>query len=398
MGLVLIFSGSCAAAEPLLENDTIAGVVDIVIDPSPTPEATEEPAPEADTDPAASWEAYLSIENGVALRHPAGWVIQEEPFLALATEPDLLVSTAGQTTGALLSIVPAPQDIQLAEDLSEALSQFLEQQDAFQVLIPPQPLEWGGQDATFARGVGVDEEGLEFVVLFGLVRNRGATLFLSGVTPDHLRYERDLREIMESVIVSQAETSRALPVEEDDILTVLLNNNDVDEISSSETQVSAGPTTYQDVIGRFQLRLPGAWQVDDDDQDAILFASSLNLINTNELDSGAVIWAFPQTYPAEQIAVDDNVVAVELLSQFIANFGIYDGLEVILPPTQTTIGPYAAATAQYDATFQSFPILVDYYAVLNEGEAIFFVNLVAAESVNEQKPIADQLVESVRFN
>ncbi|MEM7798060.1 MAG: hypothetical protein AAF633_02620 [Chloroflexota bacterium] len=341
--------------------------------------------------------AYLSIEHGVALRHPASWVIQEEPFLALATSEALLISTAGQTSGALLSIVPAPPDIQLAEDLNEALSQFLDQQDAFQVVFPPQTLTWSGQEAVIARGVGVDEEGLEFVVLFGLVRNQGSTLFLSGVTPDHIRYEGALRDIMESIIVSQSGSGGAVPLPEEELIQLLLNSEAADGVSPAELPPSV-PTTYRDGSGRFQLRLPAGWRVDDGDPNAILLSSQDKLIASNELDTGAVVWIFPQTIDVGALGVPADTAAVELLSEFVNNFGIYDTTpEPVLLPAGTTIAQLPAATAQYDAAFQSFPVLVDYYAVLDGDQVLFFVSLIASGSVSDEKPVTDQLIESVIF-
>ena len=389
--IVFIFSlcllailASCSLVDPILS----------VGDPSQPAAATLTPRPTETLDPSGRFIAYLNTDYGVALRYPPNWIVNADNGLRIASSADLLTGSNQDQTGALMEINPADENLYLEDDLATPLENYVIDLGNQKVVESPNNILIGGQPAAVLLSQSNDADGRELTHLFALIKNENAGVLISSTTADPATNESLLRGIIGTIIVSRPEPTPAPPT-----LTPLPPGAvqappaEGEEGSESGSMVApAGLLQFQAPDGHFSMGYPANWQIRDDGT-AVILASTQELLVDNKFETGASILIFPQT-----INTPNEPDPVKFLEDFIAQFAIYDALELIVPPRPITLGGQSAATAQYDVVFQRFPVLVDYYVIVNGQRVVIMVNLISAPDFEALKPVTDGIAASITVN
>lgn len=368
------------------------------------PDTTPTAQPTATPDITADFVAYLNPELGIALQHPPSWVIQEGNPWQIATDPELLESTDGATTGAILAIT---QFTVLFEDLAEGLEEFVGEREGMRVIESAAPVTINGQEAAAMTMISIDSSGIEYTLLFRLIRHQGATMLVSAVTPDHERYQPLLEAIIDTVIISAPPATLAPPTltpipipttppadstsESGEAAADETDEIDEDEVSRLEAAVPPDFVQLVDANSRYSVGYPPEWFLNAEEPEAVLLASSELLLNDNVFtDGGAAVWLFPA-----EIAVGSDPDPVLILEQFIANFPIYDSFDPLILPRPLRINGQAGATSRYDTTIQGAPVIAEYYVAVNGSRFVILVGLAAADSLAEMTPLIDGMAASL---
>ena len=156
--------------------------------------------------------------------------------------------------------------------------------------------------------------------------------------------------------------------------------------------VPAGLLQFEASNGQFSLGYPSNWQVTDNG-DAVVFASTTELLLDNKFETGASILIFSQT-----LNTPEEPDPVQMLEDFITQFSVFDAFELIVPPRPVVLGGQQAATAQYDVVFQRYPVVVDYYVVVKGQRVVIMVNLITATDYEALKPVTDGMASSLTVN
>ena len=152
------------------------------------------------------------------------------------------------------------------------------------------------------------------------------------------------------------------------------------------------PATYRNEEHRFSLTYPDNWLVNDDDSHAILMASDEARLVTNVLDVGGVIFLFPEAFTA-----DPPPSPTAVLTAFIQNFVVFDSEEVTQPATAARVAGQEAAVATADAVFNRYPVKINYYTFVRDGQILVVVVMLAEETVAEYEPTAVRIINSLRM-
>ena len=372
-------------------------LIDPVLPAVEPPQPTATPLPTATADPSGNFIAFLSTDFGVALRHPPNWIVNEGELLKVASTADLLTRTRLDESGALLEISFAPEFLIETDNLADPLRDYVIDSGDYKVIEETDNVLLGGQPAAMVTALINDETGQEVTTVFALIKNNKAGILAVGKTAAPETNEALLRGMIGSLIVSLPEPTPSPPT-----LTprppgsagtdLSGEGEDGQQAQTGAMGVPAGLLQFQASNGEFSLGYPSNWLVRDDG-DAIIFASSEELLADNKFETGATILIFPQT-----LATPDEPDPVQVLEDFIAQFAIYDALELVVPPRPVTLAGQPAATAQYDVVFQRYPLLVDYYVVVNGQRVVILVNLITSSEVGSLKPITDGIASSITVN
>ncbi len=375
-------------------------------DPGSTPAPTAAP-PTPTADVSADFVAYLNPAMGIALRHPPGWVIREEPVLQLASDSDLFENTTGVTTGARLSLAPAPGNLGAADDLGAALFALVTSQGALQVVDGPDLADFSGQEAATLAVLSRDAEGLEFYVYYTVVRTDSAAVLIIGATPDPATFEPLIQAVGRSVIISAPQLAALPPtLTPPPVLSPIPGADATPEAEAEEeapegeaiaaievlqVPIPADFVQYRSADGRYSLGYPPDWVFNDENPEAVLFASNEALLEDNPyVEGGGTIWFYP--YTTQATASLDPVV---LLSTFITNYPIYDGFNIISEPAPLLINGQPGATSRYEASFEGASLIVDYYVVINGSHMVFVVSLLAAADAAQLQPLSQAIVATL---
>ena len=368
------------------------------------PDATPTTQPTATPDLSADFVAYLNPNLGFALQHPPSWVIAEGDPWQIATDPDLLENTDGATTGAILAITPIAV---FFEDLAEGLEEFVGEREGMRVIEPAEAVTINGQEAAAMTLISIDSSGIEYTLLFRLIRHQGAIMLVSAVTPDHERYQPILEAVIDTVIISAPPPTSAPPTltpvpiptappadpaseSGEDAANETAEINE-DEVTRLEAAVPPDFVQLVDANGRYSVGYPPEWLLNAEEPEAVLLASSELLLNDNVFtDGGAAVWLFPA-----EIAVGSDPDPVLILEQFIANFPIYDSFDPLILPRPLLINGQAGAASRYDTTIQGAPVIADYYVAVNGSRFVVLVGLAAADSLAEMTPLIDGMAASL---
>lgn len=374
--------------------DLIDPVLPAVAPPAPTATAN----PTATPDPSGSFIAYLSTDFGVALRHPPNWIVNEADTIKVASSADLLTRTRLDRSGALLDIGLATEELIEAINLAESLRDFVIDSGDYKIIDESSNILISGQEAALVTAMINDETGQEITTIFALIRNNRAGVIVKGETADPITNESFLRAMISTIIISRPEPTPSPPTltprPPGSAVTDLSSDGEGDEPAETGSMgVPTGLLQFQASNGSFSLGYPSNWRIRDDGN-AIIIASSDELLADNKFETGASILIFPQT-----ISTPNEPDPVKVLEDFILSFGVYDANpELVVPPRPVTIAGLPAATAQYDVVFQRYPILVDYYVIVNGQRVIITVNLITASEFEGLKPVTDGIISSITVN
>lgn len=387
VSLLLLLTGSgCDLIDPVL--------------PAVAPSVpTASPFPTATIDPSGRFIAYLSTDFGVSLRHPPNWIVSDEGNLRIASSADLLTRSEIGGSGAMMSIVPAPEELIESDNLADPLRNFVIDQGDFKIVEEPDNILMGGQPAAVLTALSNSSSGREMTHIFALIKNGRAGIVVTGTTGSPETNEVLLRGILGTIIVSRPEPTPAPPtltprspatrdpnaiIESGSFGEKQDESGDIDNV-----QVPVGLLQFRSSDGRFSLGYPADWLVRDDGE-AIIFASSEALLRDNKFETGASVLIFSQA-----VSTPAEPDPLRVLEDFISQFAIYDDLELVIPPRAITLGGQNAAHAQYDNIFQRFPILVDYYVVVKEQNIVIMVSLITFKEFETLKPITDGMASSI---
>lgn len=396
---LLTLASACSLVDPVLP----IGGADQPAMPTVTPRPTATP------DPSGRFIAYLNTDYGVALRHPPNWIVNDDNGLRVASSADFLTGSHQGNEGAFMQIVLADESLYIEDDLATPLENYVIDLGNQKIIEPPNNILISGQPAAVLLSQSNDEDGRELTHLFALIKNENAGVLVSSTTADPATNESLLRGVIGTIIVSRPEPTPApptltpappgaaqivpviVPVDGEDGVNEEGNEGN-EGIESGSMSVPAGLLQFSAPDGHFSMGYPADWQIRDDGT-AIILASTQELLVDNKFETGASILIFPQT-----INTPNEPDPVQFLSDFIAQFAIYDSLELIVPPRPITLAGQNAATAQYDNTFQRFPVLVDYYVVVKGQRVVIMVNLITSSEFETLKPITDGIAASITVN
>lgn len=150
--------------------------------------------------------------------------------------------------------------------------------------------------------------------------------------------------------------------------------------------------SYQDQENRFTLRYPDNWLVNEEDAEAIIFASDEQTLTTNNLEEGAVLFFFPG-----EANTAEEPDAASILQLFIENYVVFDSEEILQPVIPTVMNGQSAAVARADAVFNRYPVQVSYTAVVRNNRFLVVVVMLADENAAAFEPTAASIVQSVRL-
>ncbi|MEM8857985.1 MAG: hypothetical protein AAGD96_06670 [Chloroflexota bacterium] len=357
--------------------------------PTVTPRPTETP------DPSGRFIAYLNTDYGVALRHPPNWIVNADNGLRIASSADLLTGSNQGGEGAIMQINTAEEAFFIEDDLATPLENYVIDLGNQKVIESPNNILIGGQPAAVLLSQSNDEDGRELTHLFALVKNENAAVLVSSTTADPTSNESLLRGIIGTIIVSRPEPTPAPPT-----LTPLPPGavqvepiEGEDGAESGSMSVPAGLLQFQASDGHFSMGYPSNWLIRDDGI-AVILASTQELLVDNKFETGASVLIFPQT-----LSTPEEPDPVKILEDFVGQFAVYDNVpELIVPPRPLTLGGQNAATAQYDAIFQRFPVLIDYYVIVNGSRIVILVSLISTPDSQALKPVTDGIAASITIN
>lgn len=151
--------------------------------------------------------------------------------------------------------------------------------------------------------------------------------------------------------------------------------------------------TYEDPAGRFSLTYPDNWLVNEEDEEAIIFASDEVRLTNNSLDNGAVIFLFPASALPGQ-----NPDPAVVLDNFIKNFVVFDSETITGVITATnTVNGQTAATVTGEGVFNRFPVQIIYLAYVQDNHFLVAVGMVANESAGFYAPLTERIMRSIRL-
>ena len=381
--LLVIFSG-CDLIDPVLPA---------VAPPGPT----ITPIPTATVDPSGRFNAFLSPSFGVALRHPPNWIVNESDILKIASNADLLTRTRLDDSGALLEIEIAPELLIESDDLAGPLRDHVIDAGDYKIIEESDNVLISGQPSAIVTALVNDELGREITTIFALVKNNKAGILVRGKTADPINNEHLLRGMIGTLIVSKLEPTPAPPTLTPRPPGAAGTNlgevgEDGEAAETGSMAVPAGLLQFEASNGQFSLGYPSNWQVTDNG-DAVVFASTTELLLDNKFETGASILIFSQT-----LDTPEEPDPVQMLEDFITQFSVFDAFELIVPPRPVVLGGQQAATAQYDVVFQRYPVVVDYYVVVKGQRVVIMVNLITATDYEALKPVTDGMASSLTVN
>ncbi|MEM9774422.1 MAG: hypothetical protein AAF902_07580 [Chloroflexota bacterium] len=358
---------------------------------------TSTPRPTATADPTGRFIAYLNTDYGVALRYPPNWIVNADNGLRVTSSADFLTGSHQGDEGALMEIVLADETLYIEDDLATPLEDYVIDLGNQKVVESPNNILIGGQSAAVLLSQSNDEDGRELTHLFALIKNENAGVLVSSTTADPETNESLLRGIISTIIVSRPEPTPApptlTPAPPGSVQIVPVEGEDGEALESGSMSVPAGLLQFSAPDGHFSLGYPSNWLIRDDGT-AIILASTQELMIDNKFESGASILIFPQT-----LSTPDEPDPVKILEDFVGQFAVYDNLpELIVPPRPLTLGGQSAATAQYDAIFQRYPVLIDYYVIVRGSRVVIMVNLIASPDFQSIKPVTDGIAASITVN
>jgi hypothetical protein len=366
-------------------------LIDPVLPAGELPVATAVPIPTATTDPSSRFVSYLSTDFGVSIRYPPNWIINDDINLMVASSAELLTHPDTIDSGALLLIESAPEAMISSDNLAAPLRNYVIDQGGFKITEEPDSVLIGGQPAAILSAVSTDAAGKEITHIFALFKNGRAGIIASGSTLDPVINEPLLRGIIRTIIVSRPEPIPVPPTLTPRPPSANSANIEGESLTGSMA-VPVGLLQYKANNGYFSLGYPANWQVQDDGA-AIVFASSEELLADNKFESGASTLIF-----SHLINTQSEPDAVKFLEDFIAQFAIYDALELVVAPQPVILGDQNAAYAQYDVVFQRYPLIADYYVIINGQYVVIMVNLITAKEFEVFKPITDGMAASITIN
>ena len=398
----------------------------------PTPIPTETPVPPEPTatpDITADFIGLMSSQHGIALRHPADWVVEDGPTLVLASDQAVLADTSGQTTGTLLILNEAPTALATSDDLAASLADLVAQ-DGVRIFAESGNFSLNGQEAAQLTAVSVEANGIEFNTDYMVIRNGERTVIFTGATPDYETFEPILRAILETVIIEEiVATPTPLPPtltpvptptavsdaegEETDPEDVNRDETtDVETEAAIDTEDATGDTDETAVSDESQITLtadipsdfvqyvssedwytlgyPSEWLIDDRNPQAVLFASNEALLVDNPFsEGGGTVFVY-----SGEVSLPTPPSAVFVLENFISSYAIYDGFDLVISPYELQINGQNGANARYNVTFQRIPVIADYYAIVKGSRFMIFVSLTEIDSIPEIRPQVDAMVAS----
>jgi hypothetical protein len=133
--------------------------------------------------------------------------------------------------------------------------------------------------------------------------------------------------------------------------------------------------------------------VNEEDEEAIIFASDEARLTNNSLDNGAVIFIFPaEALPGQ------NPEPTVVLDNFIKNFVVFDSETITgVITTTNTVNGQTAATVSGEGVFNRFPVQIIYLAYVRNNRFLVAVGMVADESAGFYAPLTERIMRSIRL-
>lgn len=187
--------------------------------PTEAPTATPVP-PTATPDPTAGFELYTNASQGISLRYPADWILDDSFFITLATGEELLDGPDEGEEGAFVTIISGPAEDLGSNDpmdlMDEFMAELLEDESEAEVIEGPTATTINGQDAAVAVAKGPVEDGEEtlIIVILATIINGDQAAVVIGITPEET--EDEYRPVIEAIINSVEVTTPVVSDETDD--------------------------------------------------------------------------------------------------------------------------------------------------------------------------------------
>ena len=381
---------------------TSSSLDDLIATPTPSPTPTIQPTATADL--TSTFIGHMSLAQGIALQYPDNWTLRDEPTLMLASDPALLQESAGATSGAIITLLPTPSELSDATELAATLNQLITQ-DGVQIIQESGAIMLNGQEAAQLTAVSLDNLGLEFRTYYIAIRNGSRTTLFAATTPDDDTHETVLQAIINSIIVDEMQATPTPPpptlaplptaVPPSDVLTDTTTLTGT-QVTTSTAELSPiltadippGFVQYTSTEDWYTLGYPPDWFIDDRNPQAVLLASSENLLNDNPFaEGGGTVFVY-----TGEVSLPSEPSAVTLLESFISSYAIYDDFDLAIAPYPLQIGAYNGASARYDVVFQRATVTADYYTIVKGNRFIIFVALINIDSIPTLRPLTQALV------
>ncbi len=179
---------------------------------SPTEAVATEAAPPGD----GSLTTYVSEFNGVTVEYPSDWIVQDDLFLIIATEEELLDEVTTLDEGAIVVIVGSAAEDMPQGTPEEVLVASLADVDMGDMAIVegPDATEIQGQPAAVAHVAGAADDGTPLEGVVAIITNEDRVALVMAITPSDTDQDflPDLEAIVNSVEVGQP--TAELPIDD----------------------------------------------------------------------------------------------------------------------------------------------------------------------------------------
>lgn len=170
---------------------------------------TSEPSDTADL--SADFTSYTNTEEGISLRHPSDWFIEDFfGFITIASREELLEDRNSLQDGALVVLAAGDTsefgETEPAAMLTAAIADF-EIGEEVTIIEGPTATQINGQDAAVATVTGVDDFGVPFVADVAVVVNgeRAAVILAAAPSDSTATFESTFDAIINSLEVGEPE-------------------------------------------------------------------------------------------------------------------------------------------------------------------------------------------------